>query len=273
MSATYPALFHFTWNLVYFKIYLKKEKGKSSWFFFFWFRWSLACLPYYLSFWVSIMKWSITRCIFSLYKTLPDPLGGSLPGSSVHGISQERILERVPISSSRGSFQPRDWTHASYSSCFTSGFFAHCAIWASMLNNIIHNQTILWYWVICAKKIWSFISSMYAFEAGQPCVKSLDTGEERCFCSYPSFDDVLVAWHQASSLRFQRLHLYLKDNVYSLTQETWHFKTEAQYNPSWVSISLSKVGLRTVCLSENCRSKEFGYKITLLNFLWDFSLF
>ena len=31
--------------------------------------------------------------------------------SSVHGISQARILEWVPISFSRGSFIPRDWTH------------------------------------------------------------------------------------------------------------------------------------------------------------------
>ena len=34
----------------------------------------------------------------------------SLPGSSVHGISQAGILEWVAISSSRGSFWPRDWT-------------------------------------------------------------------------------------------------------------------------------------------------------------------
>ena len=32
----------------------------------------------------------------------------SLPGSSVHGISQARILERVRISFSRGSSRPRD---------------------------------------------------------------------------------------------------------------------------------------------------------------------
>ena len=32
-----------------------------------------------------------------------DPLGCSPPGSSVHGISQARILEWVVISSSRGS--------------------------------------------------------------------------------------------------------------------------------------------------------------------------
>ena len=38
----------------------------------------------------------------------------SLPGSSVHGISQARILDWVAISSSRGSSQPRDQTLISY---------------------------------------------------------------------------------------------------------------------------------------------------------------
>ena len=36
-----------------------------------------------------------------------DPLDCSLPGSSVHGILQARILEWVAISFSRGSSQPR----------------------------------------------------------------------------------------------------------------------------------------------------------------------
>ena len=38
---------------------------------------------------------------------------GSLPGSSVHGIFQARVLEWVSISLSRGSSQPRDWTQVS----------------------------------------------------------------------------------------------------------------------------------------------------------------
>ena len=42
--------------------------------------------------------------------TLCDPMDCSLPGSSVHGILQARILERVAIFSSRGSSQPRDQT-------------------------------------------------------------------------------------------------------------------------------------------------------------------
>ena len=42
--------------------------------------------------------------------TLCDPVDCSLLGSSVHGISQVRMLEWVAISSFRGSSQPRDRT-------------------------------------------------------------------------------------------------------------------------------------------------------------------
>ena len=45
--------------------------------------------------------------------TLCDPLDCSLPDSSNHGIFQARILERVAISFSRGSSQPRDQTWVS----------------------------------------------------------------------------------------------------------------------------------------------------------------
>ena len=52
--------------------------------------------------------------------TLSDPMDCSLPGYSVHGISQARILEWVSISFSRGSSQPRDQTCIS---CLAGGFF------------------------------------------------------------------------------------------------------------------------------------------------------
>ena len=42
--------------------------------------------------------------------TLCDPMDCSLPGFSIHGILQARILEWVTISFSRGSSQPRNWT-------------------------------------------------------------------------------------------------------------------------------------------------------------------
>ena len=46
--------------------------------------------------------------VTQLCPTLFNPVYCSLPGFSVHGISQARILEWVAISSSRGSSQPRD---------------------------------------------------------------------------------------------------------------------------------------------------------------------
>ena len=48
---------------------------------------------------------------------LCDPMDCSSPGSSVHGVSQARILEWVAISFSRGSSWPRDQTRISCVSC------------------------------------------------------------------------------------------------------------------------------------------------------------
>ena len=52
--------------------------------------------------------------------TLRDLMDYSLPGSSVHGISQARIPEWVAIPSSRGSSPPRDQTRIS---CIVGRFF------------------------------------------------------------------------------------------------------------------------------------------------------
>ena len=51
-----------------------------------------------------------TCLLFNCCLTLCDPVDCSLPGSSIHGISQARILEQVAISFSRGSSWSRDWT-------------------------------------------------------------------------------------------------------------------------------------------------------------------
>ena len=66
--------------------------------------------------------------------TLCDPMACSPPGSSVHGVSQARILEWVAISSSRRSSQPRDqsqvrfdpgWTGVSFVSCIDRHILCH----------------------------------------------------------------------------------------------------------------------------------------------------
>ena len=56
--------------------------------------------------------------------TLCDSMDSSLPGSSVHGIVQARILEWVTISFSRGSSWPRGQTQVS---CIAGRFFTHLA--------------------------------------------------------------------------------------------------------------------------------------------------
>ena len=59
----------------------------------------------------------ISICCYCLVakscQTLCNPMNCSLPGFSVHGILQARILKWVDISFSRGSSQPRDQTHVS----------------------------------------------------------------------------------------------------------------------------------------------------------------
>ena len=61
--------------------------------------------------------------VFNLRLILCGPMECSLPGFSVHGISQARILEAVDISFSTESFQPRDQTHVSYMSPAVAGRF------------------------------------------------------------------------------------------------------------------------------------------------------
>ena len=56
---------------------------------------------------------------------LCDPMDGSLPGSSVHGILQARILEWVVLPFSEGSSQPRDRTHVSYLFCIGRQVLRH----------------------------------------------------------------------------------------------------------------------------------------------------
>ena len=62
--------------------------------------------------------------VTQLCPSLCNPVDCSLPGTSVHGILQTRILEWVAISFSRGPSRPRDqpWV-----SCIASRFFTICA--------------------------------------------------------------------------------------------------------------------------------------------------
>ena len=75
-----------------------------------------------------------------------DYMDYSPPSSSIHGIFQARILEWVAISYSRGSSQPRDWTHISY---IGRWIFYHCATWedpGTIIKANNDNSLGMWLW-------------------------------------------------------------------------------------------------------------------------------
>ena len=69
------------------------------------------------------MKVESEREVAQSCLTLCNPMDCSLPGSSVHGISQARILQWVATSFSRGSSQPRDRPCISMSPALVGRFF------------------------------------------------------------------------------------------------------------------------------------------------------
>ena len=57
-----------------------------------------------------IISVKVQVIVIQLSPTICDPMDSSLPGLSLRGILQARILECVAMPSSRGSSPPRDWT-------------------------------------------------------------------------------------------------------------------------------------------------------------------
>ena len=73
-----------------------------------------------------LVKVKVKVLVAQLCPTPCNPMDCSPPGSSDHGILQARILEWMGISFSRGSSQPRDWTHIS---CIADRLFYHlCSV-------------------------------------------------------------------------------------------------------------------------------------------------
>ena len=101
-------------------------------------------------FWTVCWKWSPCSGhakLLQLCLTLCDPMDCNLPGSTVHGILQARILVWVAISFSRGSSQPRGWTQVSH---IAGRFFT---LWATREAPYFHLNTLIlfysWFQKIC----------------------------------------------------------------------------------------------------------------------------
>ena len=87
------------WRIALRQNYLSLERGRA-----FCAPGGTAPIPYYCRF--PSFRRRLGYCFIEILSRAER----SPPGSSVHGISQARILEGVAISFSRGSFQPRDQT-------------------------------------------------------------------------------------------------------------------------------------------------------------------
>ena len=92
--------------------------------------WCLLISIYLSRYFLNGQKWMtklVNRklLVAHLCPTLCNPMDCSLPGSSVRGILQARILEWVAIFFFKESSQPIDWT---WVSCIVGGFFT---IWAT----------------------------------------------------------------------------------------------------------------------------------------------
>ena len=84
-----------------------------------------------------------------------DTLDHSLPGSSVHGILQARLLECVVLPSSRGSSPPSDRTPSSLMSpALAGGFFTTSTAWEALLPTCkhIHNCSLPGSFCFCSRE-------------------------------------------------------------------------------------------------------------------------
>ena len=94
--------------------------------------------------------------VAQLCPTLWYPIDSSLPGSSVHGIPQARILGGIAIPFSRGSSQPRNQT---WVSCITGRFFT---VWATRkADRILEWVATLSSWGSSGARDWNCVSYIY----------------------------------------------------------------------------------------------------------------
>ena len=89
----------------------------------------------YVCVWV-LEKEKVKVLVTQFCPPLCDPMDYSLPGSSVHGTLQTRILEWVSIPFYRGSSWPRDWTQLS---CIAGRLFT---VWTTREGNATHSSIL-----------------------------------------------------------------------------------------------------------------------------------
>ena len=93
--------------------------------------------------------------------TLCNPMDYRLPGSSIHGIFQARVLEWVAISFSRGSSWPRDWT---WVFCIAGRCFT---VWATREANEVY----LFFFFLIIIFFFFYFTILYWFCQTSTCIR------------------------------------------------------------------------------------------------------
>ena len=80
------------------------------------------------------------------------------------GTLQARILKWVAISSSKGPFQPRNWTHVSCVAYIVGGFFTHCG--APLLRALSRGSRLYGAWSLrnrerLVSSCWTFVGTLW----------------------------------------------------------------------------------------------------------------
>ena len=154
------------------------------------------------------------------YLTLFNMMDCSSPGSSVHGISQARILEWVAISSSKGASQPRDWTHI----CIAGRFFTNWAIKEAIFKVSVYILERFEIWKD-GKKFWHNIFKFWLLQIKVERSMCVHVCVCVCVCVFGTFPrpiQHLFLLTQSSSWKFSVNHIIFSKQQLCLCKRRLH---------------------------------------------------
>ena len=143
---------------------------------------------------------------------LCDPVDCSLPGSSVHGILQARLLEWVAISFSRGSSWPRDWTYVSRIAGRRFNLWATRE--AQQFQEVIHKEESIGIVLNMRRPDWGWnLEKSFIHGGGRNRETGKDSGKDCKEMGSESLHHMFILWKHIQTVNLWRLWTSAK---------TWH---------------------------------------------------
>ena len=193
-------------------------------------RLSESPIPTYISeYWLGIQALSLKTHevqvkIAQSCPTLCDPMDYSLPGSSVHGILQARILEWVAVPFSRGSSQPKNRTQVSR---IGNRFIT---LWAT--KKLMSLSKSSWWWTWQGESVGGYLYKVHE-ESMWACREASSHGGRCSVLSLTArveIQAVSAAWQQPGYLTSVSLILFL--SKMEITTPAWTLAARIK----WVNV-------------------------------------